>query len=472
MSYNETKERSPKHMRALTPRFTTRGITGTQLGGGVITGKEQNPQLTGLNWVQEAEEMLRTDPIVRRSWHMLRQTLLSATWRFEPGIENDPMADELARFANEAFGFDGYSGQMTLSWEDQLAYLFEFVPVGYRYAEEIYRVGPDSNGNVRVWLDHYADREPSAHQRWLSRDNQNLDGVLQNVVGLTYVPEPIPANKLLLLTLNKTGSNFEGVGMLRPVWWWWRTKQRVSNLMCVGLDRWAVPTPKVKVDRSQAEALGLTDGDIDAMINDAEAQAQLFISAEQSYLVENDAVSFETYAAQPNLYASGPLEIITKCDSQMSAAFLTQFADLGNTETGARSVGEIHLSVFRRAAINLCDLVAGQVSGVDRRGGGTIGRLIRWNFGLVDPSKLPKLTHTGLDTDDLAESLGMLPGLVQAGLLTPDDELERAIRERLGAGDLPEDAQRSALERTASLGGGGGVSALAEQLIRRRKANG
>ena len=182
-------------------------------------------------------------------------------------------------------------------------------------------------------------------------------------------------------------------------------------------------------------------------------------------------MSFDTYAAQPNLYAQGPLEIITKCDSQISAAFLTQFADLGNTETGARSVGEIHLSVFRRAAINLCDIIASQVSGVDRRGGGTIGRLIRWNYGLVDPSQLPRLTHTGLDTDDLAESLGMLPGLVQAGLLTPDDELERAIRERLGAGDLPEDAQRSALERTASLKGGG-VAALAENLIKRRRANG
>ena len=470
MSYNE-KERSPKHMRALTPRFVTKGITGTQLSGGVITGKEQNAQLTGLNWVKEAEEMVRTDPIVRRSWHMLRQTLLSASWRFEPGIENDEQAEELARFANETFGFDGYSGQMTLSWEEQLSYLWEFVPLGYRYAEEIYRVGPDAEGKVKVWLDRYADREPSAHNRWLSRDNQQLDGVLQNVVGLTKPPEPIPANKLLLLTLNKTGSNFEGVGMLRAVWWWWRTKQRVSNLMCVGLDRWAVPTPKVKVDRSQAENLGLTDGDIDAMIEDAEGQAQAFISAEQSYLVENGAVSFDTYAAQPNLYAQGPLEIITKCDSQISAAFLTQFADLGNTETGARSVGEIHLSVFRRAAINLCDIIASQVSGVDRRGGGTIGRLIRWNYGLVDPSKLPRLTHTGLDTDDLAESLGMLPGLVQAGLLTPDDELERAIRERLGAGDLPEDAQRTALERTASLKGGG-VAALAENLIKRRRANG
>ena len=471
MSESKTGD-TPRHMRALAPRFGSRGISGTQLSYGTIA-KESNAQLTGLNWVQEAEEMLRTDPIVRRSWHMLRQTLLSATWRFEPGVEGDLMAEELARYANECWGFDGHSGQMITSWEDQLSYLWEFVPVGYRYAEEIYRVGPDSTGKVRVWLSHYADREPSAHSRWLSRDDQHLDGVLQNMVGGGKTPKPIPANKLLLLTLNRTGSNFEGVGMLRPVWWWWRTKQRVSNLMCVGLDRWAVPTPKVVVDRAVAEQIGLTDGDIDAMIDDAEAQAQAFISAEQSYLVENSAVKFDTYAAQPNLYADGPINIITKCDSQIAAAFLAQFADLGNTETGARSVGEIHLSVFRRAAINLCDLVAAQVSGIDRRGGGTIGRLIRWNYGAVDPSKLPKLTHTGLDTDDLADSLQMLPGLVQAGLITPDDDLERVIRAKLGAGDLPEDASRSPMMRVSAPSYvGGGVSALAEQLIQRRRRNG
>jgi hypothetical protein len=260
--------------------------------------------------------------------------------------------------------------------------------------------------------------------------------------------------------------------MLRPVWWWWRTKQRVSNLMCVGLDRWAVPTPKVIVDRSQAEALGLTDGDIDAMINDAEAQAQAFLSAEQSYLVENGAVKFDSYAAAPNLYAQGPLDIIKECDNQISQAFLAQFANLGISDTGSRSVGEVHLSVFRRAAINLCDVVAAQVSGPGRRGGGTIGRLIRFNYGAVEASKLPRLTHAGLDTDDLANSLGMLGPLVQFGLLTPDDELERAIRERLGAGDLPEDAQRTAIERAASSSQSGGSALLAEQLIKARRRNG
>ena len=467
MQFTETDE-TPRHMRALHPRFSTRGISGTQLSGGVISGYERNVKLTGLNWVTEAEDMLRTDPVVRRSWHMLRQTLLSATWRFEPADDQDPICLELCRFANEAFGLDGYSGQMSMSFEEQLSYLFEFVPVGYRYAEEVYKVGPDENGKVKVWLDHFADREPSAHMRWLSRDNQHLDGVLQNTVGVGKVPEPIPANKLLLLTLNRTGSNFEGAGMLRPVWWWWRTKQRVANLMTVGVDRWAIPAPKVKVDRSKADLAGLTDADINAMVDEAESQAQAFLAAEQSYLIENDVVTFDNYAAAPNLYAQGPLDIIRECDNQISQAFLAQFANLGITDTGSRSVGEVHLSVFRRAAINLCDLVASAISGVDRRGAGTIGRLIRWNYGPVDPSKLPRLTHTGLDTDDLAESLGMLPALVQSGLLTPDDDLERAIRERLGAGDLPEAAQRSTLERTVAGGSLSPVASLAEQLIKRR----
>jgi phage gp29-like protein len=172
------------------------------------------------------------------------------------------------------------------------------------------------------------------------------------------------------------------------------------------------------------------------------------------------------YSAAPNLYAQGPLDIIRECDNQISQAFLAQFANLGITDTGSRSVGEVHLSVFRRAAINLCDIVAGAVSGVDRRGGGSIGRLIRWNYGAVDPSKLPRLSHSGLDTDDLAESLAMLPQLVTSGLLTPDDELERAIRERLGAGDLPEEAQRSSVERSASAVG---VKALAEAAIKARR---
>ena len=78
-------------------------------------------------------------------------------------------------------------------------------------------------------------------------------------------PEPIPASKILLLTLNRTGSNFEGIGLLRPCWWWWKEKQRAATLMAIGLEKWAVPTPLIKVDRQAIDQMGISNGDVDAM---------------------------------------------------------------------------------------------------------------------------------------------------------------------------------------------------------------
>ena len=141
------------------------GISGTSIMGGYISGKEQNNALSGRAWTREAEDMLATDPIVRRSWSLVKQTLLSAKWEFKAGIDGDQTSEELARFANEAFGFGGYPGMMDTSFEDQLNYLLEFIPHGWRYAEEIYCMEKDSLGQEKVFLKRYADREPSSHQQ-------------------------------------------------------------------------------------------------------------------------------------------------------------------------------------------------------------------------------------------------------------------------------------------------------------------
>jgi len=447
-----TMTRSTQEMPYLSqerPHFQSYGISGTSIQGGYITGKEQNPALSGRSWTREAEDMLATDPIIRRSWSLVKQTLLSAKWEFKAGKDGDQTSEELARFANEAFGFKGYPGMMELSFEDQLNYLLEFIPHGWRYAEEIYYVAKDSLGKEKVFLKRYADREPSSHQQWLSADKQNLDGVIQIMVGGVN-PEPIPASKLLLLTLNRTGSNFEGIGLLRPCWWWWKEKQRSATLMAIGLEKWAVPTPIVKVNRQAIDQMGISSGDVEAMINEAQQQAQAYVVQEQSYLVENNIVSFDTYGGSAGFDAGGALQVIQECDNQISQAFMAQFMNLGISDTGSRSVGEVHLSVFRRACINFLDLVASAISGQDRRGGGTIGRLIRWNYGNIETTKLPRLVHTGLDADALADALISLPSLVQAQLLTPDDDLERAIRQKIGAGQLPMEATRTAQDRAVA----------------------
>lgn len=422
------------YLKATTPELRVRGITGTNLGSGYISGYEKNWQLTGKYWTEEASEMLMTDPIIKRSWNVLKHTLLSAKFIFKAGKAGDEISEELARFANECFGFGDYSGMMEINFESQLRYILEFLPLGWRYCEEVYYIAPDHLGRDKVWLKQYADREPLAHQKWLSRDYQNLDGVVQNMVNVQ--PEPIPANKLVLFTLDQTGSNFEGSGLLRPCWYYWQLKQRTSNLLAVATNRWAVPTPKVVVDRSVAEQNGYDDATLSQMIEDASYQAQAYLSQDQGYLVENNCVKFETYG-DSSFSPDGALKVIQECDNQIASAFLSQFMNLGISDTGSRSVGEIHLSVFRRSCINFLDLVCSVISGCDRAGGGTIGRLIKWNYGEIENSKLPRLTHMGLDNDQLVDALSQLPALVSSNLITPDNQLERAIRQRIGAGDLP-----------------------------------
>jgi hypothetical protein len=92
-----------------------------------------------------------------------------------------------------------------------------------------------------------------------------------------------------------------------------------------------------------------------------------------------------------------------------------------------------------------------------------MARLLRWNFGDCENTKLPKLTHAGLTNDELTDALNSLPALVQASLLTPDSELERSIRQRIGAGDLPTEAERSSIDRQMS-NANSGVLGLSERL--------
>lgn len=450
------------------PRFDNLGISGTQVSGGIITGKEKNPELFGVNWVEEAEDMLMTDPVITKCWFMVKQTLLSATWAFESQNEEDETCNELADFANEAFGFGGFSGMMEIPFQTQLEYICQAFPIGFRYFEELYKAGPDSKGRVRIWLKKYADREPTAHLKWLSRDGQELDGVQQKIVGIQKQPQPIPANKLLLITHDQTGSNWAGKGILRSAWWPWKGKTSISTNMTIAADRWVSPTPKLTVDRSKATANGYAQTQVDELVEQGVQQLENYLSTESSYLVENDVVSFSSYAA-PTSFEQSPLAIIREFNTEIMAAFLAEFSILGQTSTGARSVGEIHNNTFRRSCISYLNKIADQISGPDRPGGGTIGRLIRWNFGNVPVSKYPRLKHYGLETDGLADSLQQLPALVSSGVLTPNDSLEHAVRDLFGVAQLAENQGRTTEERTQPLSPVGGAVQLAEQLLKKRK---
>lgn len=439
------------------PHYPELGISGTRLAGGFISGVEKNASLTPTQWAAICEEMQRTDPAVNANVRALNQTLLSARWRWQAPDDASPIALAARDYLNEAFGLGGKRGRLRGGWEAAVASFLPFTSLGFRYLEEVYKVE-----DGRVWLDRFADREPSAHMRWESDENGELAAVVQTAVGGERQPEPIPANKLVLFTLDRTGQNYQGRGLLRPCWFYWKLKTHTLDMLGIGVERYAVPTPVVRVNRKEAQdAAGYDDdGALNKAIENAANQAKAYTAHEQAWLQEVAGVTFGTYG--PDFDPSRLLAVVDACDAQIAQAFLLGFMRLGVNDTGSRAVGEVQESFFRRAGVNILDQVAQVVGGPEGPGAGTAARLLRWNFPSLPEADYPRLVHEGLTPSPMLAELQNIVAAKGAGLLDwtrPDQE---DLRGALQVRPLP-----NSFEPADPMASTNPVGALAAEMRRR-----
>lgn len=432
------------------PSTETVGLSGSRISGGRIWDYEHNAKIGDKQWPFECERMLREDPQVASCYRAVVDTLASATWRYDvaPPSGNadiDAQAQRAADWSNEAFGLGGRVGRLKGGWEAAVRTILPFLFLGYRYLEEIYEVA-----DGYVWLSRFADREPTAHSRWVTDDNGDLAFVEQtNPAGQAFTKfrDPlIPANKLVLFSLDRTGQNYEGRGLGRPCHFWAGLKRHAGDMLACGLERWAIPTPIVKSNIRLLMETGFTDEKIATLRAAADANAKQLVAHNLGYLSTVEGIDFGTYG-DGAFNPSGAVEIIQMCDRQIAQAFLLGFLQLGVSDTGSRSVGEVQETFFGRAVQNVLDHIAAVVGGPAGPGTGTLGRLMAWNFPGLPASSYPRLKHDGLGEKPLVELAGALPGLASAGLLTPTDDLESDLRAALGAAPLADSARRTPAER-------------------------
>lgn len=414
------------------------GHSGTAISGGWVTRRDA--KFTSLRaWIEFAERIMRTDPKLAGGWSMVSQTALAARWRWRAGDESD-LAKRAADYANEA-----WFRRRRTAWEEDLGFLLDYLPYGVRYAEEMHYAA-----DGRVWLSHYADRDPYAHDRWVR------DGTTGQLVGVQQLTttgqsgERIPASKLLVLWHKKKGDNFDGEGLLRPCAQLSLLADHVLDCMGIGMDRWAAPTPLITTDRDGARQAGYSDTEIDAMVTAARANARAYVSHASASLEQTPHITFGVYG-QGAMDVDGPLRVLAYANQARLSAFLAHLMELGVESSGSRSIGLVHQSMLRRALTNVLDYIAGRVGGAPGAGRGTMGRLCRWNFPGIRDDQLPVLVHSGLDHDALAEALPHLPGLIAAGAMTPTDRLERELLLRVGL-DWDPEASRPVAERLATRG--------------------
>lgn len=428
---------------------------GTRWIGGRPISAEAVDRVTPHAWALLVGQMLASDPKISDAALQLQNQMLSATWYVMPGSDS-PTAERNAEFVRNAFGLEGRSSHLREgTWEDQMRKLVRYPLLGFQICEEIW-YSDEKSGNV--WLSELGDIDPASIFRWVRDDyTGELLGVEQRIdwsTALAANPDRVlPAKKSIIVTHRKIGDDVEGIGLLSPCLPWWRLKMTLIDALGDGVSQWASPIPVMRVDRRTLEECGYSITEQEPLLETAKDFGDQFAEGKAKYLVAPAGIDPEIYgggAYDPTALCNA----IDHCNREIASAFVANFAEMGASDVGARSVGEIHWDAYKASIANYLDIIASQLSGPSRAGGGTISRLLQlqpgWYSDEIPAEELPRMCHRGVEVDALRDSLGVLPSLVAGGIVTPDGELEDRVRRLLGLRAIAPD--RPWQERLAEVG--------------------
>jgi len=201
--------------------------------------------------------------------------------------------------------------------------------------------------------------------------------------------------------------------------------------MAVAVERLAVPAVHAQLDyealRSAVDAQGdrvFSEDNIKSLASGIQQQMRALRSVNKSVLVTPSAKFIEIAPLLGAKIDAAMFErVIAIHEHRMTRAYLAQILDLGVTNSGSRSVGEVQERSAERFATNALEWLRDTLRP-------TMGRLTWYNFGDVAPADMPTLVFSGIQTPEFVRHLQSLPALGRTGSHRADA--------RGGPGDAPE----------------------------------
>lgn len=406
-------------------KLNSMGSSGTVFSEGVIS-EEYNPNLEGLNGMDVYERMRKSDAQVSAVLLACELPLKSTKWYIDPYVgesgESDSKDKEIAEFVTEAL-FDN----MYNTWSEMLTEVFTFLAFGFSVFEKVYY----SDGE-KVWLKKMGLRKQTTIKQWELSDG--TPGIIQKL------PQPIkygvnegkdeveiPSDKLVIFSYKKEGDNYEGVSLLRPAYKHFHIKDQLYKFDAVKHERQSVGIPVIYMpsdadDEDRAEAQTIVDN-----VRSTEQTGVVMPGTkEEGWLFEFADMKG---GSGTNLYES-----IKHHNREITKVILAQFIELGNTESGSRSLGESQGELFFQAI----EFIGNYVRDMFNRY--VIPELVDLNF---DTEVYPVLKYRKIRKVDWEKISKGLKDLADSNYILPNDKTESYLRDLF---DLP--ARESTEEET------------------------
>ena len=434
---------TPGSALAPTARARPRGASAMPSYSGLPDDFEHNSEAAAARWLGSPGDpgvgmkMYRSDAHIRASLHYLANPIVNAIWDFTPASD-DPIDHEVADFCRYAFfenlPFENFLKQLVINTCRDGFSLYEVTDNVQRIPASRFPNHPGKGQGVAITGLHnrpswsvYEFNSTAGHPDQLKNIVQQVPGNDHEKAGFVT----IPAKRLLRWTYEpECEGAFWGSSILRPIYGIYKVKRSLQVLQMIKSERMAIPTPM----------LGLPEEATAEDIEVAEAILRDMRSNEKGYIITPHGYNFSFEGVDRN--SGTPIqEAIEACNRDIAINVMAGFTLLGlQTQSGSFALAQTQEGQFQIAVETLSRFVASTFN-ARQDGWNVVERLVQMNYG---DRPAPKLAFRNLPTKDWSSVLPVINNLAsQSNIITPDNELEKFVRDVLSLPKMDEATART-----------------------------
>ena len=410
--------------------FSETGYSGLVQTRGVIQ-EEWLSDLSGVRGMRVYREMADNDAVIGAMLHAIIQQLRGVTWTVESRGETD---EDLAAAAF----VESCMEDMSMSWGDFISEALTKLVFGWSYFEVVYKRRDGSQGinakkassnfdDGRVGWRKFAGRAQDTLRYWDIDENGGIQGMVQS--DQQGANRYIPISRSMLFRTSRAKNNPEGRSILRNAYTSWYYRRRIMEYEAIGVER----------DFAGLPVFYAPEEIFDSAASSTEKAALAEYKKIASELKRNERASLvlpSVFDEKGNrlvdikLLSSGGSrqlntnEIIDRHTKEMAMTTLSDVILLGHENVGSLALGTVKQSMW------LASLTAQVMEISDVLNRHEIPRLMKLNGWVLD--EYPMMVAGSLQRPDTEELAVALEKLVNAGMLSPDEEDERFLRSLLG----------------------------------------
>lgn len=363
---------------------------------------EYNRDLQGIKGLQKYDQMRRSDGTVRGTLRLVKTPVLAARWFLEPG--GDRLKDK--RIAE--FVWDCLTEQMSISWSQVLQEALLMCEFGYYMYEKVWE-NRLIEGRMRTVLKKLGPRHPMDVKEWHYDANGGPKAVTMYPTSNPFMNDvTIEIKKMLVFTFDKEAGNIEGMSLLRTPYKHWYYKEQLYKIDAIQKERHGIGIPMITLppgfspqDRALAEQMGRN-----------------LRTNERAHIVLPPM--WELVMLKLEGQPVDALKSIEHHDLQIEKSILAAFL----SQSGSK---DVDLDLFLKATRFIADIVCQTFNDY------LIKELVDYNFTGVKKYPHLRARRIGESADWRTLSFA-IRNFVGAGIIQPDDVLEKNIREEM---DLP-----------------------------------